>query len=72
MRDDPNLTVLAPTQIIAIDDRRLLQNFAIALTDEQTATLPNEVYYDVLLTNPSGLKEYYLEGIIYVSEGYTA
>ena len=45
---------------------------AIALTDEQTATLPNEAYYDVLLTNPSGLKEYYLEGIIYVSEGYTA
>lgn len=45
---------------------------AIALTDEQTALLPNEAYYDVLLTNPSGLKEYYLEGIIYVSEGYTA
>ena len=45
---------------------------AIALTDEQTATFPNEAYYDVLLTNPSGLKEYYLECIIYVSEGYTA
>jgi hypothetical protein len=45
---------------------------AIALTDEQTATFPNEAYYDVLLTNPSGLKEYYLEGIVYVSEGYTA
>jgi hypothetical protein len=45
---------------------------AIALTDEQTASLPNEAYYDVLLTNGSGLKEYYLEGIIYVSEGYTA
>lgn len=45
---------------------------AIALTDEQTALLPNEAYYDVLLTNPSGLKEYYLEGIIYVSEGYTS
>ena len=45
---------------------------AIALTDDQTALLPNEAYYDVLLTNPSGLKEYYLEGIIYVSEGYTA
>jgi hypothetical protein len=44
---------------------------AIALTDEQTALFPNEAYYDVLLTNPSGLKEYYLEGIIYVSEGYT-
>ena len=45
---------------------------AIALTDEQTASFPNEAYYDVLLTNSSGLKEYYLEGIIYVSEGYTA
>lgn len=45
---------------------------AIALTDEQTAIFPNEAYYDVLLTNGSGLKEYYLEGIIYVSEGYTA
>jgi hypothetical protein len=45
---------------------------AIALTDEQTASFPNEAYYDVLLTNGSGLKEYYLEGIIYVSEGYTA
>ena len=45
---------------------------AIALTDEKTALFPNEAYYDVLLTNPSGLKEYYLEGIVYVSEGYTA
>lgn len=45
---------------------------AIALTDEQTALFPNEAYYDVLLTDPAGLKEYYLEGIIYVSEGYTA
>ena len=45
---------------------------AIALTSVQTATFPIETYYDVLLTNGSGLKEYYLEGIIYVSEGYTA
>ena len=45
---------------------------AISLTSVQTATLPSEAYYDVLLTNGSGLKEYYLEGIIYVSEGYTA
>ena len=44
----------------------------IALTDTQTATFsPNELKYDVLLTNPSGLKEYYLEGTIYISEGYT-
>ena len=45
---------------------------AIALTDDQTATFPDEAYYDVLLTNPSGLKEYYLEGLVFVSEGYTA
>jgi len=51
---------------------RATGTIAIALTDEQTATFPAEAYYDVLLTNPSGLKEYYLEGIIYVSEGYTA
>ena len=45
----------------------------IALTDTQTATFtPNVLNYDVLLTNPSGLKEYYLEGNIFVSEGYTA
>tara|TARA_R100000773_G_C4218184_1_gene116674 strand:+ start:2010 stop:2351 length:342 start_codon:yes stop_codon:yes gene_type:complete len=45
----------------------------IALTDTQTATFsPSELKYDVLLTNPSGLKEYYLEGTLYVSEGYTA
>jgi len=50
---------------------RITGTVAIALTDEQTALFPNEAYYDVLLTNGSGLKEYYLEGIIYVSEGYT-
>jgi|TARA_R100000231_G_scaffold29058_3_gene25830 hypothetical protein len=45
----------------------------IALTDVQTATFtPNELKYDVLLTDGSGLKEYYLEGTIFVSEGYTA
>jgi len=51
---------------------RATGTIAIALTDEQTAIFADEAYYDVLLTNPSGLKEYYLEGIIYVSEGYTA
>lgn len=44
----------------------------ISLTYAQTTTLPNEIYYDVLLTNASGLKEYYLEGTIFVSEGYTS
>ena len=45
----------------------------ISLTDTQTATIsPSVLKYDVLLTNPSGLKEYYLEGNIFTSEGYTA
>ena len=45
---------------------------SIGLTSTQTTAFPDEAYYDVLLTNPSNLKEYYLEGIIFVSEGYTA
>tara|TARA_R100000315_G_C5204272_1_gene120529 strand:+ start:465 stop:806 length:342 start_codon:yes stop_codon:yes gene_type:complete len=45
----------------------------ISLTDTQTATfLPSSLKYDVLLTDPNGLKEYYLEGTITMSEGYTA
>ena len=45
----------------------------IALTDVQTESFsPSTLYYDVLLTNGTGLKEYYLEGNITVSEGYTA
>jgi len=48
-------------------------SISIALTDTQTATFtPNELKYDLLLINPAGLKEYYLEGTIFVSEGYTA
>jgi hypothetical protein len=43
----------------------------IALTDTQTAAFPNEAFYDVLLEDASGLRNYYLEGIVYVSEGYT-
>ncbi len=52
---------------------RAAGSVSIALTDTQTATFtPNELKYDLLLINPAGLKEYYLEGTIYVSEGYTA
>lgn len=43
----------------------------ISLTDTQTTSLPDTCYYDVLLTDTTGRKEYYLEGIFYVSEGYT-
>ena len=52
---------------------RVAGTIDIALTDTQTATFsPDILKYDVLLTNGSGLKEYYLEGTIFVSEGYTA
>lgn len=52
---------------------RVTGTIDIALTDTQTATFtPDVLKYDVALTNGAGLKEYYLEGNIFVSEGYTA
>jgi len=48
-------------------------SISISLTDTQTATfIPDTLKYDVLLQNPAGLKEYYLEGTITMSQGYTA
>ena len=44
----------------------------ISLADTQTATFIDELYYDVLLEDGSGNREYYLEGVIFVSEGYTS
>ena len=45
---------------------------SITLTDTQTATFtPQILKYDVLLIDGSGNKEYYLEGTIFMSEGYT-
>jgi hypothetical protein len=44
----------------------------ISLTDVQTATFPDELYYDVMLENSSGNRDYYLEGVIFVSQGYTS
>ncbi|ADD94742.1 hypothetical protein [uncultured phage MedDCM-OCT-S09-C299] len=44
----------------------------IGLTDTQTATFIDELRYDVLLQDGSGNREYYLEGVITVSQGYTA
>ena len=45
----------------------------ISLSDTQTATFPiAELHYDVLLTDGSGSKNYYLEGKLFISEGYTA
>ena len=46
---------------------------SITLTDTQTATFtPDILKYDVLLIDAGVSKEYYLEGTIFVSEGYTS
>ena len=46
---------------------------SITLTDVQTATFtPDLLKYDVLLIDGAGSKQYYLEGTIFVSEGYTS
>lgn len=45
---------------------------ALTLPYTVTATLPNECFYDVMLINPSGLREYYLQGVVRPSEGFTA
>lgn len=45
---------------------------ALTLTDTQTATFPNDSYYDVLLEDATLTRNYWLEGHIYASEGYTA
>jgi len=43
------------------------------LADTDTANFtPDILFYDVLLTEPGGNKNYYLEGKLFVSEGYTA
>ena len=44
----------------------------LSLTDAQTAAFPDRLNYDVLFENGSGEREYYLEGVITVNEGYTA
>ena len=56
---------------IAYTDRSNGQ-ITISLTDTQTATFIDELRYDVLLEDGSGNREYYLEGVIFVSQGYTA
>ena len=47
--------------------------FNWTVSDTQTAQFTADEYrYDILLSHSSGLKEYWLEGIIYIDEGYTA
>ena len=43
----------------------------ISLSDADTIGFIDALYYDVLVTNSAGTKEYYLEGIISVDQSYT-
>lgn len=43
----------------------------IKLSYEDTSRFPSQAAYDVMLINPEGEREYYLEGAITVSESYT-
>jgi hypothetical protein len=67
--DKPRTTKYADFTVTYTD--RTTGLVKIALTDTQTTSLPDTCYYDVLLIDTTGRKEYYLEGIFYVSEGYT-
>jgi hypothetical protein len=68
--DEGRVTKYADFAITYVN--RVTGQIKIALTDTQTAAFPNEAFYDVLLEDSGGLRNYYLEGIVYVSEGYTA
>ena len=69
--DETRTTKYADFSVAYTD--RSAGSVSISLTDTQTATFSPEILrYDVLLTNGSGEKEYYLEGTIFISEGYTA
>lgn len=68
--DRPRNVKYADFSVTYVD--RSQGQIAIALSNTQTAGFPNEAFYDVLLDDGSGFLNYYLEGIVYVSEGYTA
>lgn len=56
-----------------VDDAGAAQGNVILVLDYGTTeTLPDEAYYDVMLIDEtSGLRQYYLEGIVRPSQGYT-
>ena len=45
--------------------------FKLSLTDDQTVNFPDELFYDVVVTNSTGEKETYVKGKIKVLQGYT-
>jgi len=66
----PRTTKVADFAVAYTD--RSTGTVTLSLTPEQTALIDTTYYYDVLLTNDSGVKEYYLEGTVVGDQGYTS
>ena len=80
-----NITGFTVAAQVWNDDRRTkFADFSVTYTDRANGTVDlklsdtdtanfsvNILRYDVLLTDPSGDKMYYLEGTLFVSQGYT-
>ena len=69
--DESRTTKYADWAITYTDRANGIIDMNLADTDTANFT-PDILFYDVLLTEPSGGKNYYLEGKLFVSEGYTA
>jgi len=69
--DDPRTTKFADFTITYTDRSNGIVDIKLSDTDTTNFT-PEILKYDVLLTDGSGNKEYYLEGTLFISEGYTA
>ena len=69
--DESRTTKYADWAITYTDRGNGIIDMNLADTDTANFT-PNILFYDVLLTEPGGNKDYYLEGKLFVSEGYTA
>ena len=47
-------------------------DFSWSVTDTQTANMTDNIYkYDILKIESNGEREYFIEGTIFMSEGYT-
>lgn len=62
----------ATTFTTSIESPRTLGKITISLTANQTLNIkPGRYVYDVLITNPSGVKTRVIEGMVLVREGVT-
>lgn len=43
----------------------------IILYAHEASLIPCEAFYDLMLEDSSGFKQYYMEGMVFVSEGYS-